>query len=287
MKNYLNLVKFSHTVFALPFAMIGYFLGVNRPDHTFDLKILGLVILCMIFARNAAMAFNRWQDRDIDGMNPRTAVREIPAGIIPEKSVLWFVILNSIGLIVTTYFINDICFYLSPIALAITLGYSYTKRFTALCHLVLGLGLALAPIGAYMAVTGEFGLVTVLLGAAVLFWVAGFDIIYALQDFEFDKSLQLHSTPVWLGKDKALLVSSLFHVLTGALIILATYFVSLDYIELVVIHYIGAAIFIGLLIYQHTLIKANDLSKVNMAFFTTNGVASMVFGVLLILDLYV
>ncbi len=287
MKNYLNLVKFSHTVFALPFAMIGYFLGVNRPEHTFDLKILGLVILCMIFARNAAMAFNRWQDRDIDGKNPRTAVREIPAGIIPEKSVLWFVILNSIGLIVTTYFINDICFYLSPIALAITLGYSYTKRFTALCHLVLGLGLALAPIGAYMAVTGEFGLVTVLLGAAVLFWVAGFDIIYALQDFEFDKSLQLHSTPVWLGKDKALLVSSLFHVLTGALILLATYYVSLDYIELGVIHYVGATIFIGLLIYQHTLVKANDLSKVNMAFFTTNGVASMVFGVLLILDLYV
>lgn len=287
MKNYLNLVKFSHTIFALPFAMVGYFLGVNQHGHQFDWKILGLVVLCMVFARNAAMAFNRWQDRDIDGKNPRTAVREIPAGIIPEKSVLWFVILNSIGLIVTTYFINDICFYLSPIALAITLGYSYTKRFTSLCHLVLGLGLALAPVGAYMAVTGEFGLVPVLLGGAVLFWVAGFDIIYALQDFEFDKALDLYSTPVWLGKDKALTLSSIFHVITAMLISLAAYYVSLDYLNIGIIHFVGAAVFIGLLIYQHTLVKANDLSKVNMAFFTTNGVASMVFGVLLILDLYV
>ena len=287
MKNYLNLVKFSHTIFALPFAMVGYFLGVNRPEHAFDWKVLGLVIFCMVFARNAAMAFNRWQDRDIDGKNPRTAVREIPAGIIPEKSVLWFVILSSVGLIVTTYFINDICFYLSPIALAITLGYSYTKRFTALCHLVLGLGLALAPVGAYMAVTGTFGLVPVLLGGAVLFWVAGFDIIYALQDFEFDKSLNLYSTPVWLGKDKALILSSVFHVITALFISLAAYYVSIDYLNIGVIHFIGAAIFIGLLIYQHTLVKANDLSKVNMAFFTTNGLASMVFGVLLIVDLYV
>ena len=287
MKNYLNLVKFSHTIFALPFAMVGYFLGVNRPEYSFDWKVLGLVVLCMVFARNAAMAFNRWQDRDIDGKNPRTAVREIPAGIIPEKSVFWFVILNSAALIITTYFINPICFYLSPVALLITLGYSFTKRFTALCHVVLGLGLALAPVGAYMAVTGAFGLVPVLLGIAVLFWVAGFDIIYALQDFEFDKSLDLHSTPVWLGKDKALILSSLFHVVTAVMIILAGYYVSMDYSSIGPIHFVGAAIFIGLLIYQHTLVKANDLSKVNMAFFTTNGVASMVFGILLILDLYV
>jgi len=133
MKNYLSLVKFSHTVFALPFALVGYFLGVHRPEYTFDWKLLGLVILCMVFARNAA-------------------VREIPAGIIPENSVLFFVIFNCLGLIVTTYFINPICFYLSPVAILITLGYSFTKRFTALCHLVLGLGLALAPVGAYMAV---------------------------------------------------------------------------------------------------------------------------------------
>jgi len=287
MKNYLNLVKFSHTIFALPFAMVGYFLGVNTPGFSFDWKILGLVVLCMVFARNAAMAFNRWQDRDIDGKNPRTAVREIPAGILKEKSVLWFVIFNCFGLIVTTYFINPICFYLSPVAILITLGYSFTKRFTALCHVVLGLGLALAPVGAYMAVTGEFGLVTVLLGAAVLFWVAGFDIIYALQDFEFDKSLNLHSTPVWLGKENALKLSSVFHLITASMISLSAYYVSIDFMNIGVLHFIGAAIFIGLLIYQHTLVKANDLSKVNMAFFTTNGIASLVFGVLLIVDLYI
>lgn len=287
MKNYLSLVKFSHTIFALPFALVGYFLGVNKPEYDFDWKLLILVLLCMVFARNAAMAFNRWQDRDIDGKNPRTVVREIPAGIIPEKSVLWFVILNCIGLMVTTYFINRICFYLSPVSILITLGYSYTKRFTALCHLVLGLGLSLAPVGAYMAVTGEFGLIPIILGTAVLFWVAGFDIIYALQDFEFDKSLDLHSTPVWLGKDKALQLSTVFHVFTASMIGLAAYFLQLEYPSVGIIHYLGALVFIGLLFYQHTLVKSNDLSKVNMAFFTTNGIASVIFGILLILDFYI
>ncbi len=286
MKNYLSLVKFSHTIFALPFALVGYFLGVNQPEYSFDWKLLGLVLLCMVFARNAAMAFNRWQDRDIDGQNPRTAVREIPAGIIPEKSVLWFVIFNCLALIVTTYFINPICFYLSPVAILITLGYSYTKRFTALCHLVLGLGLALAPVGAYMAVTGTFGVIPSVLGGAVLFWVAGFDIIYALQDFEFDKSLNLHSTPVWLGKRRALILSTLFHVITALLILIAAFLIHSDYSTIGYLHYVGAAIFIGLLFYQHTLVKSSDLSKVNMAFFTTNGVASVIFGVLLILDFY-
>lgn len=286
MKNYLSLVKFSHTIFALPFALVGYFLGVNQVENTFDWKIFGLVLLCMVFARNAAMAFNRWQDRDIDGKNPRTAVREIPAGIIPERSVLWFVIFNCIALITTTFFINPICFYLSPVAILITLGYSYTKRFTALCHLVLGLGLSLAPIGAYMAVTGTFGLVPIILGAAVLFWVAGFDIIYALQDVEFDKTLNLHSTPVWLGKEKALYLSTAFHIVTALLILTAAYILSNEYVGIGSLHYVGAAVFIGLLFYQHSLVKSNDLSKVNLAFFTTNGVASVIYGVFLIADLY-
>ena len=286
MKNYLSLVKFSHTIFALPFALVGYFLGVNRPEFSFDWKVLGLVLLCMVFARNAAMAFNRWQDRDIDGKNPRTAVREIPAGIIPERSVLWFVIFNCLALIATTYFINPICFYLSPIAILITLGYSYTKRFTALCHMVLGLGLALAPIGAYMAVTGAFGLISIALGAAVLFWVAGFDIIYALQDFEFDKSLNLHSTPVWLGKTRALYLSNVFHIITALLIGFAAYLLQDQYGAIGSLHFIGATVFIGLLWYQHSLVKTDDLSKVNLAFFTTNGVASVIYGSLLIIDLY-
>lgn len=286
MKDYLSLVKFSHTIFALPFALVGYFLGVSRPEFSFDWKLLGLVILCMVFARNAAMAFNRWQDRDIDGQNPRTAVREIPAGVISENSVLFFVVFNCLGLIITTYFINPICFYLSPVAILITLGYSFTKRFTALCHVVLGLGLALAPVGAYMAVTGTFALVPTLLGVAVLFWVAGFDIIYALQDFDFDKSLDLHSTPVWLGKNKALILSSVFHVITASLILASSYLLTMEYSEIGVAHFIGAAIFIGLLRYQHTLVKTDDLSNVNLAFFTTNGVASAIYGVLLIIDLY-
>lgn len=286
MKDYLSLVKFSHTIFALPFALVGYFLGVNAPGHSFDWKILGLVVLCMVFARNAAMAFNRWQDRDIDGQNPRTAVREIPAGILQANSVLFFVIFNCLAFIATTYFINSICFYLSPIALMITLGYSFTKRFTALCHVVLGLGLALAPVGAYLAVTGEFSLVTVLLGSAVLFWVAGFDIIYALQDVDFDKSLGLHSTPVWLGKGRALGLSTFFHTVTAGLISFVAYLVSGSYGSIGVLHFTGAAVFIGLLFYQHTLVKKDDLSKVNLAFFTTNGIASVIFGLCLIIDLY-
>jgi len=286
MKKYLSLVKFSHTIFALPFALVGYFLAIHLPEYSFDIKVLVLVIMCMVFARNAAMAFNRWQDRDIDRKNPRTAVREIPAGKLREKSVLWFVIFNCLGLIVTTYFINPICFYLSPVAILITLGYSYTKRFTAFCHVILGLGLALAPVGAYMAVTASFGLIPVVLGFAVLFWVAGFDIIYALQDVEFDREEDLHSTPVWLGKENALRLSTVFHVLTALLIFLAAYLMSQSYPAIGAIHFFGAVLFVFLLFYQHTLVQADDLSLVNLAFFTTNGVASVIYGVLLISDLY-
>lgn len=286
MKNFLSLVKFSHTIFALPFALVGYFLAVNLPQQSFSIRILLLVVLCMVFARNAAMAFNRWQDRDIDGKNPRTAVREIPAGLISPKSAITFVILNCVAFVVTTYFINQICFFLSPVALLVILGYSYTKRFTALCHLVLGMGLALAPIGAYLAVTGAFSLIPVLLGCVVLCWVAGFDIIYALQDVDFDASLGLRSTPVAVGKQTALRLSTALHILTALLVGFVAYLLSQSYAGIGVIHYVGAAAFAALLWYQHTLVKADDLSKVNLAFFTTNGVASVIYGSLLIVDLY-
>jgi 4-hydroxybenzoate polyprenyltransferase len=196
--NYLSLVKFSHTIFALPFAVIGYFLAIHFTANVFDLKLFGLIILCMIFARSAAMAFNRYIDKHIDAANERTAVREIPSGAVKPTSALVFVIINCLLFVTTTYFINTICFYLSPVALAVVLGYSYTKRFTALCHLVLGVGLSLAPIGAYLAVTGEFNLLPLLFSFAVLFWVSGFDIIYALQDEEFDKSKILKSITVIL-----------------------------------------------------------------------------------------
>ncbi len=304
-KNYLSLVKFSHTIFAMPFALIGFFLGMKSPTGLYTgqsnlnttigwryditnfviwrviLFRFFLVVLCMIFARSAAMAFNRWLDKNFDAKNPRTAVREIPAGIIKSNNALLFVIISCLLFIACTFFINKICFYLSPVALFVVLFYSYTKRFTALCHLVLGVGLSLAPIGAYLAVTGQFALLPILFSFTVLFWVSGFDIIYALQDEEFDKSNQLHSIPAALGKSKALMVSNLLHILSAACVISAGVYGHFG-----LWYWIGVAFFCGLLIYQHTLVKPNDLQKVNLAFFTTNGIASVVFAIFVILDLF-
>lgn len=282
MKKYLSLIKFSHTIFALPFAMIGFFLAVGLHQYPFDWKILVYVILCMIFARSAAMAFNRYIDREIDKSNERTAaIREIPNGKIKPQSALFFVVINALLFVATTYFINLLCFYLSPIALFVVLGYSYTKRFTALCHLILGVGLGLAPIGAYLAVTGVFNWLPLFFSFAVLFWVSGFDIIYALQDESFDKQQNLHSIPVLLGTQKALYLSTFFHVITAFFIVVAGY-----YAQLGMYFWIGTVIFIKLLFYQHFIVKSNDLSKVNLAFFTTNGIASVLFASFVILDLY-
>lgn len=285
MKNYLSLIKFSHTIFALPFALLGFFLGVYQVGGAIPWATFGLVLLCMIFARSAAMAFNRYLDRDIDEKNPRTATREIPAGIISPQNALIFIILNCALFIVTTWFINPLCLALSPVALLVILGYSYTKRFTALCHFVLGLGLSFAPIGAYIAVTGSFGLIPVLYSVAVLLWVAGFDIIYALQDEDFDKSLQLHSIPVQLGTKGALNLSNILHVLCAIILITAAYFMGQQYETLYWMHWLATFVFIALLIYQHLLVKPDDLSRINLAFFTTNGFASLIFGALVILDL--
>lgn len=279
--NYLSLIKFSHTIFALPFAIIGYFLAIHFTEKTFDLKLFLLIILCMVFARSAAMAFNRYIDRKIDEQNIRTAVREIPAGAVKPQSALLFVIANCLLFVSTTYFINSICFYLSPLALAVVLGYSLTKRFTALCHVVLGIGLSLAPIGAYLAVTGEFDWLPLFFSFAVLFWVSGFDIIYALQDEEFDKSKNLKSIPVWLGKKGALMLSNVFHIVSASFIIYAGFYAHFN-----TWYWMGTLVFIGLLMYQHTLVKPNDLSKVNIAFFTTNGIASVVFAVFVLVELF-
>lgn len=300
-KNYLSLIKFSHTIFAMPFALIGFFLAVFRGDNASQsvvpgwhttvfapetIRMLGvkllLVILCMVFARSAAMAFNRYLDRAFDAKNPRTAIREIPAGIISANSALGFTILMCALFVATTWFINPLCFYLSFVALAVVLGYSYTKRFTPLCHLVLGVGLSLAPIGAYLAVTGRFDLLPILFSFAVIFWVSGFDIIYALQDEEFDKANRLYSIPSWLGKAKALRVSELLHLLSAACIVYAGSLGDFGWL-----YWIGAAIFIGMLVYQHSLVKPNDLRRVNLAFMTANGVASVVFAVFVIADLFV
>jgi 4-hydroxybenzoate polyprenyltransferase len=281
MKKYFSLIKFSHTIFAMPFALIGFFLASQ--SYTFQWFTLVYVILCMIFARSAAMAFNRYIDRNIDKANPRTSeIREIPNGSISANSALLFVIINSFLFISTTYLINTICFYLSPIALLVVLGYSYTKRFTSLCHLVLGLGLSLSPIGAYLAVTGRFDIIPVLFSLVVLFWVSGFDIIYSLQDEEFDREQKLHSIPVLLGKKNALTLSKTLHFL--AILILSQ---IPNYGDFGLYYWIGFWIFSSLLVYQHTLVKENDFSKVNLAFFTTNGIASIIFGIFVILDLLI
>ena len=321
-KNYLSLIKFSHTIFAMPFALIGFFLAISdkpwlldgqwnlnktigwKPDNypmlrTIDIdkwdsfktlnqdyKILALklllIIICMITARSAAMAFNRYLDRRFDALNPRTAIREIPKGIITPQNALVFTIANCLLFIACCFFINKLCFFLSPVALAVVLGYSYTKRFTSLCHLVLGLGLSLAPIGAYLAVTGQFHWLPILFSFAVLFWVSGFDIIYALQDVEFDQSQNLYSIPAALGKAKGLRISEILHLLSAASVIAAGKLGNFGWL-----YWIGVIIFGGMLIYQHSIVKPNDLRRVNIAFMTSNGIASVLFAVFVIADLFV
>lgn len=279
-EKYLSLVKFSHTIFALPFAAIGYTMAITKTGQAFSWSLALKVVLCMVFARSAAMAFNRWADRSIDKKNPRTTVREIPSGQISSSAAFLFVIINCLAFIVTTYFINQACFYLSFVALAVVLGYSYTKRFTSLCHLVLGLGLSLAPIGAWIAVTGEFAALPLFFSGAVLCWVSGFDIIYALQDEQFDRAHQLHSIPSLLGTNKALLLSRLLHIISSLFLLRAGFYGMFN-----VLYFVGWAVFTGLLIYQHRLVKPGDLSKVNLAFFTTNGIASITFAVIVITSL--
>lgn len=281
-RRYLSLIKFSHTVFALPFAFIGFTLGVTKAGFLFDWTMLVKMLLCMVFARSAAMSFNRYLDRRFDALNPRTATREIPAGVIKPSHALAFTIANSVLFVSTTWFINTACFSLSFVALFVVLFYSYTKRFTALCHLVLGVGLSLSPIGAYLAVTGKFALLPLLFSFAVLTWVAGFDIIYALQDEAFDRSQKLHSIPAALGVKNALNVSSFLHVLSAAFVIWAGVEGGMHFI-----YWIGALFYAGLLVYQHTLVKPNDLSKVGIAFANTNGIASVIFAVFTITALVV
>jgi 4-hydroxybenzoate polyprenyltransferase len=290
-KNYLSLVKFSHTLFALPFAMIGFFLGVYHQElfstdsslsfSRLAVKLL-LVLLCMVTARSAAMAFNRYLDRAFDAQNPRTAIREIPRGIIAPGNALRFVIICSLLFMLTCWFINPLCFFLSPVALLVILFYSYTKRFTALCHLVLGVGLSLAPIGAFLAVTGHFALLPLLFSGAVICWVSGFDIIYAMQDEEFDRSQQLYSIPASFGKRNALMVSTGLHGISTLFVLAAGVYGGFGYG-----YWIGMLLFVGMLIYQHLIVKPHDLSRVNLAFMTANGIASVLFALFVIADMVI
>ena len=277
-KEYFSLVRFAHTVFAMPFALIGFCLGMMETE--FKWILLLQVVLCMVFARNTAMGFNRYLDRNIDAKNPRTKNREIPAGKISAKNALIFVVINIILFITTTFFINRLVFYLSPVAILTVMIYSYTKRFTSLCHFVLGCGLALAPLGAYLAVTGHFAVLPVVYSLIVLTWVSGFDIIYSLQDANFDTQQNLHSIPKKFGIKGALRLSLADHIVSCILVLVAGYLQSAG-----MFFSIGAAIFIMLIIRQHSIVKPNDLSRVNVAFGTFNGIASIIFAFFDIIDI--
>ena len=279
---YFSLVKINHTIFSLPFALIGFSLAVDKSGEALSLRLLILVLLSVFFARNAAMGFNRYVDREIDGKNPRTSMREIPSAVIRPMSALIFVIINALLFILTTWFLNILCFFLSPVALLVVLGYSLTKRYTSLSHLFLGLGLALAPIGAYLAVTGRFDILPLIFSFIVILWVAGFDILYALQDEDFDKSQRLKSLPAALGKGNALIVSALFHLLAVILVVLAGFQGSFHWI-----YWIGGGLFTMALIYEHLIVKPTDISRVNLAFATMNGMASVVFALFVIADLWI
>ena len=279
---YFSLVKFSHTIFAMPFAITGFVLGIKNSDEPIHWSLFLLVVLAMIFARNAAMAFNRWTDKDIDKLNPRTALREIPAGIVSPGSALFFVILNSLLFMGTAFLINKLTFFLSPIALLVILGYSLTKKFTSLCHFILGIGLSLAPIGAYLSVTGSFDLLPLFYSILVLFWVSGFDMLYSLQDEEFDKSMNLKSMVVQLGKSGAIKLSVLTHAISFIFIFLIGFKADFG-----LWYWIGSFIFAGLLAYQHMIIKPNDISRINLAFATTTGIASIIFAIFNITEMLI
>lgn len=279
---YFSLIKFSHTIFAMPFALIGYFLAIQTQDHTFNALLLVYVLLCMIFARSAAMAFNRYSDYHYDKKNERTATREIPSGKISPTSAIVFTIIHSALFIITTWFINPLCFYLSPVALLVILGYSYTKRFTFLCHFILGIGLSLSPIGAYLAVTGYFSVLPLLFSFVVFTWTAGFDILYALQDEEFDRTESLLSIPAAFGRNNAMIISMITHSISAAIVLYIGYYGNFSFV-----YWIGASIFIALLIVQHSIIKPHDISKINIAFGTTNGIASVIFAGFTIGSLYI
>lgn len=280
MKNYLSLVKFSHTIFAMPFALIGFFYAISQGGE-FSARLFALTLLCMILARNAAMGFNRWADSDIDALNSRTAIREIPSGKISRGRAMLFVILNSVAFIIATWFINPLAFYLSPVALIVVLGYSLTKRFTSLCHLVLGLALSIAPVGAYIAVMGEFAMLPLIVALLVMLWCGGFDILYALQDEDFDRENSLHSIPQRLGQRGALLVSGIMHLMVVAIVA----YIGMEYIS-GWLYIVGASLFSGMLVYEHIIVRPGDISKVNLAFATMNGLGSVVYGLFTILSLF-
>lgn len=266
---FLEMIKFEHSIFALPFALTGMLWAAHGWPNA---RTILLIVVAMVSCRSAAMAYNRILDREIDAKNPRTKMRAIPAGLLNLGQVSRFFFI-SIGIfLVAAALLNQLALALSPVALLVVLGYSATKRFTPLCHFVLGFSLGIAPAAAWIATTGSFNPVALFLVLAVTFWTAGFDIIYALQDEEFDAENGLRSLPQTLGKPRALLVSRLCHVTAVLMLVGAGKFYGCGGI-----YYVGAGVIAALLAYEQQLVKPNDLSRVNLAFFTLNGFVSLMF----------
>jgi 4-hydroxybenzoate polyprenyltransferase len=266
---FLETIKVSHSVFALPFAVSAAFLAAEGAPSW---STLGKVVLAVVLARTAAMSFNRTVDARIDALNPRTHSRAVPAGRLSPRFMAGATLVSSSGFIVVCSFINNLALLLSPLVLAVLLGYSLTKRFTSLSHLALGAALGLSPLGAWVAVREEVAILPLLLGLAVLTWTAGFDIIYACQDRDFDRSHRLHSAPARLGLRKALLLSRALHLLTLVLLVLVGFEAQLG-----VPYAAGVGAVATLLVYEHSIVSPTDLSRVNVAFFTLNGLVSLVF----------
>lgn len=264
----LEMIKFQHTVFALPFAFLAAFTVAGGVPAA---RTVLWILVAMAGARSAAMAFNRLIDAEIDTRNPRTRTRALPAGLVSRGFVLAFTVVSAAVFVLAAWQLNRLAFLLSPLALAIVLGYSLTKRFTSLAHLVLGLSLAIAPIGAAIAVTGEWSWIVVPLAAGVMFWTAGFDVLYSMQDLEFDRGAGLHSIPARLGPSGALWLARAFHAITVALFV--TFGVMGGF---GLLFWIGLAAAIGLLLWQHSIVRVDDLSRIDAAFFTANGVLSIV-----------
>ncbi|MCP3772453.1 putative 4-hydroxybenzoate polyprenyltransferase [Paenibacillus sp. MZ04-78.2] len=282
-KIFLEMIKIEHTLFALPFAFMGALLGsVVSFNHLPSWGQIGWILLAMIGARSAAMGLNRVIDKVFDAKNPRTAMRAIPAGLISSKEAIMFIIISFVCLFWAAYHLSPLAMKLLPVAVFFLVFYSYTKRFTWTCHLILGMTVALAPLGGWIAVTGEFSLAALVFYVAIVFWLAGFDTIYATQDVEFDKKEGLHSIPARFGIPKALLIARWFHIVTAAGLISLFFLTDLSWVYL-----IGVLVSYALLMYEHLIVKPTDLTKLNTAFFTMNSTLSISLFVFTLIDLVV
>ncbi len=277
-KIFLEMIKFPHTIFALPFALTSAFIASNGVPSKYHLF---WIIMAMVGARTGAMSFNRLVDMQIDAKNPRTKDRPLPKGLISKEAVIFYTLISFILLIHSAHKLNQLCFYLSPVAIIILCGYSLTKRFTSLSHIVLGLALSGAPLGAWIAIKGSIDVLPLILSFAVLFWVAGFDILYALQDYEFDKKECLYSIPVMVGIKKSIIISRVFHFIMVSLLLLLYFSGGFGFFYIT-----GLIVIAILLIYEHSLVKENDLSKLDIAFFNMNGYISVIYFTFTVLDIY-